>query len=61
MNEIGGIVISRLYPEQNSSKQEGEEEVCLDPELDGESLDPSDYDECLYPISPNAVMSTPML
>ena len=58
--ESGRIVICRLYPEQNSSKQEREEEVRLDPELDGESLDPSDYDECLYPISPDAVLSTPM-
>ena len=58
--ESGKIVISRLYPEQNSSKQEREVEVRLDPELDGESLDPSDYDECLYPISPDAVLSTPM-
>ena len=60
MSGVKWEVICRLYPEKNLSKQEGKEEVRLDPELDGESLDPSDYDECLYPMSSDAVLSTPM-
>lgn len=53
-----GGLRSRLYPEQKAKKKEME--VSLDPELDGDSLDPSDYEECLFSPSVNAITPIPV-